>query len=785
MPAKLCILAEEATVRIGLALAFMAAIGQFETFAADAGGVTNLLRNPEFRFHARNPEGQAGGKASHNVACWNTSAWGDITVRANADMKEFSCPDPSANVVAIEPGKQFRQFSTLPEIGCKLDDLLHLSVRGNQATAGALEVRLTLMRIDGSTGTWSPADFGCWDKRVFHCQGRGELIRGTSVTSKSPGDKGLFTVKLEVLRIEGRSKRERKPKQAYENTVGVLVEFTNKSATDSVWIFSPCLTKGGAAVIGAVSGRKVPAYYRRMPNTIGKLMRGEPIHILALGSSIDTGDANPPLCIYDETPLSPTYKRPLSQGKLDCDIIGRPDLKHYLAAPKQYVKYTGRLRQELMRKFNLPVSNILLNAMSCGGSSIGESHSGFKLYADLLQKPSSANGHPAGKEWVDLYPGLFAEGAKPAPDLVVLGHGHNERIDKPDGIAVYEGAIRWFQKRYPKVEFLFCQWHTSSTSSSNIPPIPKREELCRRYGIPFINIIPVIEGLAESCNYYALCPDGGHPQAAAHYIWFKQIEQAFEMTDPLEEFLPQKRLPSRISEFTYGWEGDIVTFAPPSPRIRGTRAIIEDTAFNIWAGDGSKDKLQLFLDGAKAKHAGRGTQRTKRDIRNSSFVHGRLTLGDRHILEIVGAHEVTIHALDCKVCDKRKFFPVDAPEWLIPDGVAPGADFESDWGSPYGNKQVTLAAGESITVEVLATDISAAYVDDLEGGELIVTIDGKELLRQPTNLPFVDTDGVRHLMENRKGIRNLADGRHKVVLRAEKGSVRILGIFAYIRQLTF
>jgi len=73
----------------------------------------------------------------------------------------------------------------------------------------------------------------------------------------------------------------------------------------------------------------------------------------------------------------------------------------------------------------------------------------------------------------------------PAPDLVIFGHGHNERIDAPDGIAVYEGAIRWFQKRFPRVEFLFCQWH-HSYDNANIPPVPERRKLCEHYGIPFI-----------------------------------------------------------------------------------------------------------------------------------------------------------------------------------------------------------------------------------------------------------------------------------------------------------
>jgi len=516
-----------------------------------------------------------------------------------------------------------------------------------------------------------------------------------------------------------------------------------------------------------------------MPRTIGKLTRGEAIHILALGSSIDTGDANPRLYAYDEDPRSPTYKQPLLKGRFDAEALGCPHLKHYLHDPKQLAKYTGRLRRELRCKLNLPVSKILLNAMSCGGSCIGESHSGFADYTSFLRPPSTVNGHPSGKTWAELYPDLFEGDRKPAPDLVVFGHGHNERIDSPDGIAVYEGAVRWFQKRYPEVEIIFCQYHARSTSKGNIPPIPVRKAMAQHYGIPYVDITPMMEGLVKSCNYYALAPDGGHPQAAAHYLWFKQIEQAFEMADPLLPSAQQRCLPPRFSPYTYGWEGDVVTFTSPHPRLCGARAMIEDTAFNVWAGNGTKDRLKIVIDGTPLpRGAGNGRQMGGRNVRNSSFVHGRLSLGDRHLIEILGAN-VKVHALDCKVCPNRTFMQAASEKWQKSSGVAEAEAFVSQWGAPCGDQIIVLREGQSMAVELEATDLSVAYVDAPDGGGLRVVVDGRACLNQATDVAFVDTDQKPHYMENRKGIRNLGWGTHRVELRAATGSVRVLGIYAY------
>ncbi|MBT7298242.1 MAG: SGNH/GDSL hydrolase family protein [Victivallales bacterium] len=743
----------------------------------------NLLKNPAFAFHARDAAGRPGGTTSHNVACWNSDAWGDITAAKVGDSGISPRPTGAVGAVRIAPGKRLYQFNTLPKLGCLPGDALSLSVTTAQSGGGKLQIKLSLLRIESADGEWSPKDFGCSDSRTFNCHGRGELLRGPSqtVTVTAPRDQSARRVKVESLLLENNFKDERKSSSSRTNHVAVLVEFLNTGTDGEVWVCAPSLVKGATAPDAFTAGRPVPEYYRQLPKTTGKLLRGEPIHVLALGSSIDTGDANPRLYIYGEEPGSPTFKKPLWKGQFDAKAAGRPDLTNYVAAAKQYVKYTERLRRELMRKHNLPIDNILLNAMSCGGSSIGESHSGFADYTALDWAPGSQNGHPGGRTWAELYPKLFADGKKPAPDLVIFGHGHNERIDSPDGIAVYEGAIRWFQKRFPKVEFLFCQWHMSPRDG-NIPPITMRKKLCQHYGIPFINMIPTVEGLTKNwCNRFALCPDGGHPQAAAHTIWFRQLEQMFEMADPILPPIPQKRLPPRLNPYSYGWEGKVVTYTAPHKRIRGSRMILDDTAFNLWCSDGQKGWMTLVIDGKPIRKgpAGNGRQMTRRDLRNSSFVHGRLSLGDRHLLEIQGKEEVKVAALDSKVCDKRARFPVASPAWRLSDGIAAARPFASAWGAPYGDQTITLQPGQTMSIEVEASDLAIAYLDTPESGVLHATIDGKEKLAQACNLPFTDSDGKQHFLENRRGIRDLGFARHTVRLHSTGAPVKLLSLYTY------
>ena len=97
--------------------------------------------------------------------------------------------------------------------------------------------------------------------------------------------------------------------------------------------------------------------------------------------------------------------------------------------------------------------------------------------------------------------------------------------------------------------------------------------------------------------------------------------------------------------FSYGWEGDILPYEQGDSRIVDSRMmIIDDCSFNLWANDktkqdkeGEKQPMNLLIDGEPAEHAGHGRHRwSKPNLRNSSFLHGRLSLGDRHLVELLG-----------------------------------------------------------------------------------------------------------------------------------------------------
>jgi hypothetical protein len=459
------------------------------------------------------------------------------------------------------------------------------------------------------------------------------------------------------------------------------------------------------------------------------------------------------------------------------EIVKRPDLKDYVGWFQHYHMYTGRLRLELMKKFNYPVNKILLNVMACDGSSIGESHSGFADYATFALPPQEGvNGHSNGTKWQKLYPAFFKGDKKPAPDLVIFGHGHNEHIDYPDEIAAYEGAVRWFQRHYPNVEFLSCMWIRDKGRKKSIHE-PMRK-LAKHYGFPFVDVGEMIIRNSKTANYYSLAPDGGHPQAAAHYLWFKQLEQIFEIADPVKSAMPQNYLPARFNPYSYSWDGEMVTYKAGDKRIIESRMIIDDTAFNVWAKHQAKDRkdvMHIIIDGKRKKDAGRGRKMTKRNVRNSTFVYGRLSLGDRHIIEVTGKKPELV-AVDNKVALNRKFYAVDNAKWQKSADVS---EFKSTWGMPYGDKMVMLKPGQKMSINVKANVISIAYVDDKTGGLLTVKIDGVSKLEQPTNIPFTDSDGKKHYIENRKGITGLKYGDHKVKISAKDRDVKILGIYTY------
>ena len=737
---------------------------------------SNLLLNPQFRFVELSGIrcAQRSSGSSKSVAFWNTDAWGDIEVMRVSRNIGFRPQFAVENVVRLKPGKKIRQFATLPELSCGIGDHVCLSVHGFQKQPASLVMRLCIMCIESADGTWSPADFGLADKRTFSRHGRGELLR-RPVFEKTTGKNKNFSISIEDAEIPGKFKLSRESSKEFTNTVGILVEFENTSKTGDVWLYYPSLNRISNTTVFPPSSRPLPELYRHIPRTIQKLLKGKPIHILTLGSSIDRGSANPPLYLYNEKPESSDFKKPLmDRHKFDGEKVNQPELNDYVARWQHYFMYTGRLRRALMKKFDYPVNKILLNVMACDGSSVGESHSGFREYSELKCPPKGEiNGHPSGKTWKQLYPELFSRPEGTVPDLVIFGHGANEHIDAPDQVAVYEGAIRWFQRHYPQVEFIFCMFGGNNPS----PNLDQVKELALVYQIPCIDFVRILKLLEMSANFYSFCPDGGHPQAAVHYLWFKQLEQAFQIANPVKPGIAQRYLPERVNQFTYGWEGDMVTFTALHPRIIGTRMIIEDTVFNLWAEEKDKNKvMSLRVDGTKIEDAGRGKTINPRNIRNSTLEYGRLRLGDRHLIEVIG-ETPSIVAVDCKVCPQRRFIPISSPCWL--KQVKKIVPFKSNWGFPYGKDSLILEKGESCEIDVVGTDFSIAYVDHSGYGTLCVLLDNKEILVQPTDIPFVDSEGKEHFLENRKGILHLPFGLHRVKVQARGARIQILGMFVY------
>jgi hypothetical protein len=297
------------------------------------------------------------------------------------------------------------------------------------------------------------------------------------------------------------------------------------------------------------------------------------------------------------------------------------------------------------------------------------------------------------------------------------------------------------------------------------------QALALRYQIPIVDFGKVLDEATAWVSRPMEFKDG-HPQASGHYLWFKQLETAFECFDPITTGQAQRHLPERIIPNTYGWEGDHITFEAGNPRISGPRFIFEDTAINCWAqADG--DGPEPYVDGHQLS-ARRSSPR--RDIRNSYFRHGRARLGDRHILELAGEN-AALTAVDAFVCPNRRFLGVANPAWSL-DG-AEMSDFVSEWGAPYGDRQAVIPAGGSARIDIIGTDISVAYVDAADGGSLRVLVDGVEKLLQPTNVPFTDIAGTQHFMENRRGMPDLGYGWHTLVVEAVDGPVRLLGLFSY------
>ncbi|MBX7207213.1 MAG: SGNH/GDSL hydrolase family protein [Verrucomicrobiaceae bacterium] len=743
------------------------------TLAARAQTAVNLLLNPSLDFHCfdNSRTGQGAEFKSGSIAYWDHAAYGDAEAYRAARQTAFRPPFAVPNVAVIHPGKSLHQFALLAETGLDGSEHVSLSVFGHQTKPKSLRASVHMMRLDSDEGTWSPKDFGLADTRTFPKHSRGELVPGASFVSDS-GDGTDFELKVEKAVIpfgftESGTRSTREP-----NVIGLTVEFRN-TAKEDVWIFSPCLARGDKALNRLPEGRAMPDLYRSIPRTMQKLWRGEPLHLIVMGSSIDRGSANPPMVPYDEDPKSATFKQPLSKSReFDGGTAGHPEWNDYIGWWQHHFMYGGRLRQWLMQRFDYPMDHLLLNTMACDGSCIAESHSGLEAYATLSLPPDpGVNGHAKGKTWQELYPAVFARPEGARPDLVIFGSGANEKVDGADEVAAFEGAIRWFQHRYPGIEFVFCMWQNRETYTPNTGHL---RELSLRYQIPYVDLGRVISETTRWCNSCALVPADGHPQAAAHEIWAKQLERAFEAADPVKSGFAQLSLPERLSAHSIGWEGDITTYAANDKRLHcNTGFILDDTFVNLWAS--TKDELVgIRVDGTQSESARRRPMRA-RDHRNSTFATGVLCLGDRHIVEVTGTGSAFV-AADSKTALYRQWFPVTSPRWKLPGKPGP---FASDWGAPYGDAQVKLAPETEATTDFVGTDISIAYVDAADGGEIVALVDGQEMLRTATNQPFTDAAGNTLHMENRKGIRGLPYGWHTVQVKAAGKPVRLLGAFVY------
>ncbi|NUP98474.1 MAG: hypothetical protein HUU35_01330 [Armatimonadetes bacterium] len=733
---------------------------------------TNLLLNPQFAFHSfdNSRSADAASYRSGSVPGWSSAVYNDVRV-IRSPQAGFRTAFPVEAVVAIQPGKKIEQLVLLAEAGLDHGDQVSLSVFGRQAKPDSLRATIHLLRLDSATGTWSPGEFGLEDKRTFPRHSRGELV--ASVGGQANSGTGVdFETKVEGVTIVGAFTEGPDAATDQPNTIALMIELANAS-DQVVSVYSPCLVRGGSALNRLPAARSLPEYYRGLPRTIQKLWRGEPLHIVAMGSSIDRGSANPPMYGYDEDPSSPTFKQPLGTRDFDGARVGHPEWEPYIARWQHYFTYTGRLRRALMARYNLPMDRLLLNMMAVDGSSISEAHSGFAAYASLALPPDpEANGHRGGKSWQELYPALFARPEGARPDLVIFGSGANEKVDGADEVALFEGAIRWFQRHYPGIEFVFCMWQNREGYTPNTGHLM---ELALRYQIPYVDLGVPLNLTTRYGNSYALVPKDGHPQAAAHDIWARVLERAFEVADPVVSGVAQLHLPARAHPAAVGWEGDITTHSAGSPRLRNNSGLLlDDTMVNLWAS-GKDEAVTVKVDGAEH----RGSRRRPmgaRDLRNSSFAVGRLTLGDRHVVEVAGT-EARLVAADTKVVPGRQWHGVDSARWELA-GLTP-QPYTSAWGAPYGGVQVVVPVGQSIAIELPATDLSVAYVDRADGGLLRVDVSGQSRLEQATNVAFTDAAGEALWMENRKGIRNLPYGLHQVRLTAVEAPVAVLGVFSY------
>lgn len=723
----------------------------------------NRLVNPGFQFSSFNDSrtAKATGFRSGSIPFWDQEAYGDAEVY-RAPKNPVARPQaPVDGVVVLQPGKSLRQFRLLSEAGLEPGDAVTLSVQGHQAQPQTLRASVNAMRLDRQDGEWKPSEFGQRDARTFPRQARGEMTP-VEIVAKNADAAGDFTLTIPDIKIPGDA--------AQNDFIAVEVVFQNISDAP-LSIYAPALEKPGG------EAGEMSEAYRHLPRTISKLRRGEPLHVVVMGSSIDRGSANPPLYFYDENPDSPTFKQPVSPSTaFDGAKIGHPEWNDYFGWWQHYFSYTGRLKRALMRRFDYPVDGLLFNIMACDGSSIDESHSALAEWTDFRSPPNEENGHRTGKTWAELYPKLMARPHGPQPDLVIFGSGANEKIDGKDEIAAFEGAIRWFQRHYPDVEFVFCMWQNNESYTPNTGML---KELSLLYGIPFVDFGRMLHLATRHVPSELLTPKDGHPQAAAHDLWARSLESAFQPRDPIGAGFPQQFLPARANDYTIGWEGEMTTYAADSPRIRkGAGFLLDDTVVNLWANS-AEQKVKVLINGKDStseefENNSRLRPYDHRDPRNSTFVIGRLPLGERHLLEVGGDAKIT--AVDAKTALNRAFHGVEQKDWSLPRAAVP---FHSEWGAPYGSQKVTLHPGEKAVLEWVGTDCSVAWVSQENGGTLIAKINDTEKKRTATKEPTVLASGEALHMENRFAIRHLPYGKHRLEIEAEGGNVDLLGTFSY------
>lgn len=787
---------------------------------AFATSADNLLLNAEFGFSsfAASRDSRRSVPSSGSVPFWDQEAYGDAeAVRAPANTV-FRPVFPVDGVVRLQPGKSIRQLVLLAEAGLDPGDTVSLSVHGHQTTPGALRAAIVAMQTDSEEGEWSPSTFGQTDVRTFPKAARGELIAAPVAQAPSGAETGAFLVKLEGISVPGvapESPEATKPGRR-PFTIGLEIELTNTSEQD-VWVYAPSLVAGKEAAPRAVSRRPLPDAYRHLPRTISKLRRGEPLHLIVMGSSIDRASANPPLYRYEEDSGSPQFKQPLSKGDVlfDGAEVGHPEWTPYFGRWPHYWSYGGRLKRSLMRRFDYRADQILLNFMACDGSSIGESHSALAEWSALAHPPEPMqNGHQAGHTWQELYPELFARPEGPRPDLVIFGSGANEKIDGAHEVAAFEGAIRWFQRHYPGVEFVFAMWSRDEAYSRNATMI---KELALRYGIPRMDVDRTLHLTTRHVPSATLTPRDGHPQAVAHDLWGRVLERAFMPVDPIAAGIPQVQLPERISPYTIGWEGEQQTYQGDSPRLYQKRAFIADeTVVSLWVntsanaapatsdtsdtnvvqddnaspgpvpsatpkGKATPKLASIRINGILStdkqwKNGSRLKPQTARDPRNSTFVIGALPLGERHIIEVTGEGDEIV-AADAKSALGRLWYPIQSGSWH--GKPAEPTPFTSLWGAPYGSQRLTLAPGQKASLEWIGTACSVAWLHQPEGGTLVATVDGKELLRRKTGETFALEGGEPLYMEDRGGITGLPFGVHRLEVEAHDHPIALLGAWSY------